>query len=375
MLPTTILRLLLILVALLFVVDKAAACTCVGPRQIDGFHPCLTYWSADAVFTGQVVGVSFAQMDADGKPARFSQKVFHFSVDKAFRGVEGRTAEVVTNPNEASCGYSFIQGQRYFVYAQRDWDGKLTEHLCGATVPLDAAARDLAYAEEAMRGVKGAWIVGAVIKHQRGAFVDYGIRSPLAGIEVILEQADPMGKWLARTVTNSDGVYEFRGLGVGNYHVRAAFPIGPFDWSPPGKPRDHLVSILEGTRCEIESFILTGSGSVRGRVVTPEGSPLPQQYLALIPVDETGTKLSSSLSVSVSSLPESGSYYFHDVVPGRYLLVVNPPNKPGKSDPVYPLMYYPGVMSKDEATVIVVVNSREMSLSDFMLTCPLKNSP
>jgi hypothetical protein len=151
--------------------------------------------------------------------------------------------------------------------------------------------------------------------------------------------------------------------------------VGPLEWSAPGKPKDHAVSILKGTRCESESFILATSGSVRGRVVTPEGAPPSPQSLALIPVDENGNELSSALSVSVSSLADNGSYYFHDVVPGRYLLVVNPPNKSGKSDPVYPLMYYPGVMSRDAATVIVVLNGREMSLSDLMLTRPPKNSP
>jgi Tissue inhibitor of metalloproteinase len=371
-LSTTILRLLLISVTLLFLVDKASACLCLGPRQLDGFHPCMTYWSADAVFTGQVVGMSYAQTDADGKPAPFSQKIFHFSIDKAFRGVEGRTAEVITNSSEASCGYHFIQGQRYFVYAQRGSDGKLIEFLCGPTVPLDKAARDLAYAEEVKGGVKGAWIVGAVVKHERGAFVEYGIRSRLAGIEVILEQGDQEGKWLASTVTNSDGVYEFRDLGVGTYHVRAAFPFGPREWFPAGRPKDHTVSIIEETRCQSESFVLTTSGSVQGRLVTPEGEQLPQQYLALIPVDETGKELSSSLSLSASSLPESGSYHFRNVVPGRYLVAVNPRNKPGKSDPVYPLMYYPGVISREQATVILVYNSRALTLDDFTLPRPLK---
>src|SRR6185295_18079462 len=210
--------------------------------------PCLTYWRADAVFTGQVVGVSFARMGADGKPARFSEKIFQFSVDKAFRGVEGPTVEIITNPNGASCGYDFIEGQKYFVYAGRNRDGKLTQHLCDPTVPLDKAARDLAYAEQVMRGeVKDAWIVGSVVKHERGSFVDYGIRSPLAGIEVMLEEPYPAPKFLAQTVTNSDGVYEFRGLGVGTYRVRAAYSVGPREWSDNnGKPKDHTVSIVEG---------------------------------------------------------------------------------------------------------------------------------
>jgi hypothetical protein len=375
MLPRTILRLLLILAALLCFVDDAVACLCAGPRQTDGFHPCLTYWNADAVFTGQVIGVSFARMDENGKPARFSEKIFHFSVDKAFRGVDGPTVDIITNPNGASCGYDFIEGQKYFVYAGRNREGKLTQHLCDPTVPLDKATRDLTYAEQVMRGeVKGAWIVGAVVKHERGSYVDYGTKSPLAGIEVMLEEAYPAaGRFVAQTMTNSDGVYEFRGLGVGSYHVRAAYPVGPREWTDnKGKPKDHTVSIVEGVRCESESFSLTNSGTVSGKLVTPENSPLPPQYLVLIPLDETGKEISTSLSASVNSAPETGTYYFRDVIPGRYLLAVNARNKPGKNDPVYPLMYYPGVMSREQATVIRVSNSRELSLEDFMLTRPLK---
>ena len=58
MLPTTILRMLMIFAVVLFLFDKANACTCVGLRQLDGFHPCMAYSDADAVFTGQVVGTS-----------------------------------------------------------------------------------------------------------------------------------------------------------------------------------------------------------------------------------------------------------------------------------------------------------------------------
>ena len=76
------------------------------------------------------------------------ENVVRFSVDEAYRGVQGRTVEVFTNPNTASCGYPFKQGQRYFVYAQRDKDGKLREWLCGPTVRLEEATRDLAYALE-----------------------------------------------------------------------------------------------------------------------------------------------------------------------------------------------------------------------------------
>ena len=54
MLLNTTLRILFVFAALLFLTDKATACSCIGPRQRDGYHPCMAYSGADAVFTGQV---------------------------------------------------------------------------------------------------------------------------------------------------------------------------------------------------------------------------------------------------------------------------------------------------------------------------------
>lgn len=303
MLPRTVLNLLLVFVALLFLVNEAAACSCEGRRMNPGFHPCMTYWTADAVFTGQVVQISSATPD---RPLYLSEKVVNFSVDKAFRGIEGPTAEVLTNPSTPSCGYDFKQGQRYFVYARRDKkDGKLRESLCGPTVPLEAAARDLAYADEMMSGVKGARIVGAVTKYDRRDVKDYGTRSPVAGVEVVLEL---QGKELAKTVTNNEGQYEFRDLGEGDYHLRAALPAELRVWSSDGKPKDHNTWLHKETGCESASFVVTTTSSISGRLVTREASSLPPQFLALIPVDEKGNEISSALTLSDMSAPEKGSY-------------------------------------------------------------------
>ena len=370
---TPMLRLLLAFVALLFLTGKAAACSCFGARQLDGFHPCLAYASADAVFTG------LAEEVTTGARGPFAPRVFRFTVDEAFVGVDGPTVEVETAATEAACGYSFQHGKRYFVYAHRNSDGKLTEFLCGSTVPLESATRDLAYAREIARGEKGVRIAGAVVTYQRPGLLLERNRIPVAGVDVWLEQGDRM---VSKTVTNGDGQYEFRGIDVGTYRVRLGLPIGPRELLPPDKTqKDHSVYLRQGMRCELESFTLTTSSSVVGRLVTPDNSPLPRHYLVLLPVDQDGKEmisssgwpigLSSPQIPSVSSLPESGNYYFNDVPPGRYLLAVNPLNKPAKSDPAYPLMYYPGVMTRDQATVIVVSGTREISLENFRLTPPL----
>lgn len=159
-------------------------------------------------------------------------------------GDKGPKIEITTG---ALCGYNFKQGQRYFVYAKRDKEGKLTEWLCGPTVPLEQAARDLRFAEEIMGGVKGARIVGAVVQHERRDVKDYGTKSPVPGVEVVLERA---GQPFLKTVTNGEGEYEFRDLQPDAYHVRVVPPAGAREWSFDGKPKVHSAWLREQTGCE-----------------------------------------------------------------------------------------------------------------------------
>ena len=74
---------------------------------------------------------------------------------------------------------------------------------------------------------------------------------------------------------------------------------------------------------------------------------------------------------TTNSFPGNGYYHFRDVPPGRYLVAINPNNKPAKSDPAYPLTYYPGVMTKAQAIVVEVSGNREFILEDFKLPPPL----
>ncbi len=363
-------RVFLVIVASLLFLDTAAACTCSGPRQQTGFHPCTTYWKADAVFTGLVEEVSSVPRTTNGKPSVFNEPVVRLSVAEAFRGVEGPTVEIASF---SSCGFPFKQGQRYFVYAtRRKEDGKLSEWLCGPSVPLELAARDLAYAREMMRGESGSRIVGAVLRYEPPGVKDSAKQIPMPGIEVTLERRNEPGQTPLKTKTNSDGRYEFRGLDHGGYRVRAALPTELREWSPLENPIAHYVALREDGRCQSDSFVVTTSSSIKGRLAAAEGAPLPQQYLSLVPIDEKGREASSPNSPAVDSYRDNGGYFFRDVPSGRYLLIVNPHNKPAKDYPAYPRMYYPGVMSSDQATVVVVPQSRELNLIDFLLPPPLK---
>ncbi|MEP6924849.1 MAG: hypothetical protein ABI954_10320, partial [Pyrinomonadaceae bacterium] len=123
---------------------SALGCTCGGPRQTLDFHPYGSYWGADVVFNGLVDDITVKTTVYEGKEYP-SSVIVSFAVEEAFRNVAGKTLEIYTSPSGGMCGYPFQKGKRYFVYARRNKENQLTEHLCGPTVPLEnaqAADRD-----------------------------------------------------------------------------------------------------------------------------------------------------------------------------------------------------------------------------------------
>lgn len=165
---------------------EAAACTCAGRRNVENFQPCGIFWSADVVFIGTAEKVSIVQLGTDEKN-RYSKMVVRFSIEKPIRGVEGQTVEVETNSNGGTCGYPFVEGERYFAYLRRGKDGKLSERLCGPTIPLKDAAADLEYLRAVESGDTGGKIFGNVFQTVKKSFKDQGEYLPVAGTKITLK--------------------------------------------------------------------------------------------------------------------------------------------------------------------------------------------
>lgn len=147
-------RFLAILSFLLFFAGESEveACSCFGRPQ--GVQTCGYYWNSDEVFIGLAEKVEIDE--------RVGGMKVTFSVERPIRGASEKTIEVFTSANTASCGYPFKQGKRYFVYARKGQDGKLSESLCGPTTPLEDAEDDLEYAKEIEGGKLGSRIWGRV---------------------------------------------------------------------------------------------------------------------------------------------------------------------------------------------------------------------
>lgn len=119
-------------------VDKARACSCAMPGS-----PQEHLARASAVFSGRVKNVEEA---SEGPFTSYTDPVeVVFEVKKVWKGgFSGDEEMIVTTARDgAMCGYGFVEGESYLVYA--NGEDILNVSLCGRTSVLDQASADLEY--------------------------------------------------------------------------------------------------------------------------------------------------------------------------------------------------------------------------------------
>jgi hypothetical protein len=186
--------------------SDAAACSCVG-----GLPLCETFWKTPVVFQGEVLDIQPipdpSPYGAQGRPWR-SVRV---RVERVYRGDVPDTVELRTGAGGGDCGYTFVQGRRYLVYA-RDYGRGLETGICDRTRPLDKADEDLKYLETAFQPSSSGRVFGRV--HFQRVAADP--QRPAAGYRVVL--SNEHGEWSA--TTGRDGHYEFPAVPAGTYDIR-----------------------------------------------------------------------------------------------------------------------------------------------------------
>lgn len=168
----------------------AAACSCLP------LVPCESSFYT-AVFQGEVIDISPTRPSADG------YRTATLKVERTWRGQVPAEVTVMTEANEAACGYSFRAGVRYLVYAYKRGD-RLWTGLCSVK-PLDTAAEDLAFWKSRTDPVSGALAVYGTVTPPRG--------TPAGGYTVVLR--NEKDEW--KTMTDADGRYGFGKIPPGSY--------------------------------------------------------------------------------------------------------------------------------------------------------------
>lgn len=317
----------------------------MGPRSEE---PCAAYQAAPVVFAGRVASIS-EEKGSDPWPHR----VVHFEAVEGFVGVTRGTVDVRTGMGGGDCGYGFVSGESYFVYAGWAREGELWVSDCGATKRLAKAHTDLAYARQVSRGGDRALLFGRVIGSARGGLQDPLEQTGIANVKVTAE--GPAGQHLA-AVTDAEGFFSFAGSHEGAYTVRAAVP----DRFPGIAPQEVTVPAGDCKGLVLESNALA---SLTGRVVGAGGNPTYGLEIKLIPADAADSTAGEESRTSFG-----GRYSWEHLPPGSYILVVSP-TEPSDllGEAPYPRTFFPRGGSAAEAERIVLRPAESRTLPDFVV--------
>ena len=119
---------------------QAYACSCVEPGS-----PSEELEKFDAVFAGRVVSIQHSFDPDTGVRGPGDRTTVGFEVSAVWKGDVHETMYVTTPPSDASCGFSFVEGEEYIVYGYdtgRADDG-YSVGLCSRTALLGQAQADL----------------------------------------------------------------------------------------------------------------------------------------------------------------------------------------------------------------------------------------
>ena len=112
--------------------ETSHACSCL-PKD----PPSLALEEADAVFVGRVVSLRYVERE-DGMVNSLDPVTVEFDVSMVWKGPNSKTLRLTTRRTTVSCGYDFVEGVEYMVYAHDPFI-----NLCSRTRPLLDAAQDL----------------------------------------------------------------------------------------------------------------------------------------------------------------------------------------------------------------------------------------
>jgi len=334
--------------------EQVAACTCLANGA-----PCEAYGRAGAVFVGTVTNVKQRKNDSvevERKRADAGEYLppvtNTFTVQESFGGVDIGEVEVGTGRNDGDCGYRFVKGAQYVVYAYRDpRSNLLSTSICTRTRLATEADEDLAFLRSLPGRASGVTISGAVaFTAQRPA---EGAKPPvvdqrLAGLPLVIE-----GEGVRRELrTDAEGRYQVAGLKAGTYTIKVTLPDELF----AHRVEEKLTLAERG--CGNASFYVADNGRISGKVVDADGQPVPKILLYLMRAEDVGAERPQW---TYAEADEAGQFTLRPLAPGRYLLGVRLSglSYPGAAGNAYPRTFYPGVSEAAQATPLIISRAGE----------------
>lgn len=330
---------------LLFAPAVLTACSCIDNGcGID---------QGDAVLLGTVVSKQVADNhNADGTMFSPVPSIVRFSVQEAFRGVQGSEVDVATTEGCCACGYPFEIGHSYLVFASR-YGGELTTGTCTLTQPAVTAAALLQQLRKIKAGQSPASVFGTVLKYPQDARIEGRENAaPLGDVPVTIVGVN--GKEF-NTKSDAAGAYQFQALPAGNYEIHPLLPEALTTHEQIDK-KPAEVSVTPSTSCRRDIFVFS-DGRITGRVEDAQGRPLPS-FVTIEPADPDKRREAAHNGGLPGSEPQSDAHFrLLPLPPGRYFLRANPDTGAGVDFRV--ICYYPQTIELAEG----------QHLDDIVLVC------
>ena len=293
-----------------------------------------------------------------------------------FSGAPTKELEVATGLSLDDCGYPFVKGASYLVYAYRDErDGRLYTSSCTRTKRTASASEDLQYLRGLALTPRTVAISGKVQRYLSYAGNNAQANVPIEGAVLSVEGADQPKE----VRTDASGNFKVTGLKPGTLKLKLHLSDELTAY------RSERVLKFESAGCASEVFYVVDNGRISGRVLDAEGNPVSGVGVVMLPrtgwainwyakTDQEGRYKASSIpageylvGINIRGLPrsiETAELPKDFLCPNCSIIVEDLVDEQARA---YPRLFYPGVFQTAKAERLLISPGQEVRDIDFRL--------
>ena len=358
---------LLAAILMIMAFDRPAdACSCAGPGAA-----CQATWDAAAVFVGQVVEVG-QNIEAHRAQTTAAPELFFYKrrvrlqVIELFWGPAASTVDVYTGLGGGDCGYDFVAGGTYLIYASES-SGRYQTHSCMRTRPLEQATEDLAYLRGFARTPSALGLIdGTAMRWDQDQFSGNMTPLPYAGARVVAEGDNGRHE----TQTGADGTFEFR-VPAGQYQLMIDLPVGFF-------AARSTVNVRDVRGCAQNHIHVRPDGRISGHLLNANGEPLGHTVISAVrpaPSYQLPGRTARPLllsTVQMATTKADGSFELQQLPPGTYALGIRTVTGNQMLPAADKWVLHPGTFDFTSATSFMLGSGERRAVGEFIIPAALE---
>jgi hypothetical protein len=344
---------------LAIVCAPAWGCSCAGyPSAKDAWR------NSPLVFVGSV---DKTDPNVTSERGMIGEQTAWVRVTEPFKGVK-KDQMLELRDRFSSCFGGFREGTALLFYLHPGkTQGTWVAPACYRSRSISDAADDLKFLRELPASARGNRVSGTVELWEEDLFKGLHLSRELGGVRVHAVGAS--GTY--ETVTDTQGLYEFRDLRPGTYTIKIDYPKGTTLRFAIAYGKTSLLRqtslLTDDTQLDVTDesgngfdFVLSPDTRISGRVLDPTGRPMKDVCIDIEPLQGA----SADGSRVFDCTEPDGSYVLDKMPAGSYRIVANRTGRMTAAAP-FGRLYYPGTPELDKARVLTVTAGQHLDGIDL----------